>query len=366
MDKIILVSTCTDSKKVSSENAQLRNCNSISDWQEKLNKVVSPLRPARALYSGAHWNKTLATQKILSNLSQITTELWILSAGYGLIPENEPLKSYSATFSSGSDSIHKLEWPPELSLSKDRSRDWWNKLQEVKPKGTPKSLIEIAPSENALWLVILSEPYMPALEQDLISLVTAGKQLLVISAGSYADRSTLHTALWPNLFPLSDKFEMYRSCLHGPKVALNASFAHWLVTERLEELLVSPSNLLKSVEDLESKLPIPTQMDRTDFVQAAVNCGSNLPVIDREKKDSLPEYWSKRNRKIKPMTDEEVLMFIKKYYNSGNGSASGLIDILRHDKGRLGYDKGRSCEEKRFRKLYRAYKERNQLSFFED
>ena len=358
MDKIILVSTCTDSKKVlPTENAQLRNCSSISDWQEKLDQVVSPLVPARDLYSGAHWNKTLAVQKVLSNLSHITSELWILSAGYGLIPENEPLKPYSATFSCGFDSIHQLEWSTEISTSKDRARDWWNKLQEAKTKGTPKSLIEIAPSENALWIVILSKEYMPALEQDLISLVSAGKQLLVISAGSYADRSMLHPALLPRLFPLSEKFEMYRSCLHGPKVALNANFAHWLVIERLEELLTAPDNLLESIADIDRKLPIPSQMDCQTFLQAAVNCGSDLPVEDHGNNDSLSEFWVKRNRTIQRMTDEEVLRFISRHYKSGDSSASKLLDILRHQE-------GLSCEQKRFGKLFRAFEEGNQLSLF--
>ena len=90
-----------------------------------------------------------------------------------------------------------------------------------------------------------------------------------------------------------------------------------------------------------------------EFVRLSKECGSDLPT------EELEHLWTKRNRQTLPMTDEEVLAFIKLHYEPGISSATKLLRKLRHEE-------GRSCEQKRFGALFKNYENRNQLSLFDE
>ena len=359
MKKVILVSTCTNTKTASvSEKAKLENCkkrnfsDAVKEWSRTLAELPESTVRASELYSGTHWTESLAAYGTLESSEKCVPELWILSAGYGLIPGDALVQPYSATFAGGPDSIHELVWEPELS-AKDRSYLWWEELNACKPEAIPRTLPCIDDASDTLWIVVLSKEYMPAVEQELFELVSSGRRVLVISAGAYGNVQSLHPVLQPRLFPLSEKFETYRQSLHGAKVALNANFVHWLTVERLDELIDDPDALLASVGELDKSLPDPASISVEEFVRLSKECGSDLPT------EELEHLWTKRNRQTLPMTDEEVLAFIKLHYEPGISSATKLLRKLRHEE-------GRSCEQKRFGALFKNYENRNQLSLFDE
>ena len=359
MKKVILVSTCTNSKTVSiGENKKLRNCSSViydqaisawckSLWSDKEDQVA-----ARTLYGGSHWGETRKAFEKLSAQSSVSSELWILSAGCGLIPADLEVPAYSATFSSGADGIHELIWQPGWS-PKEKAQHWWKEINARKPPGIPRTLADIGGDGDTLWLFVLSKEYMPAIEQELFELISSGQNVLIASAGAYANRQSLHPIIQARLFSLSEKFETYRQVLHGAKVALNANFAHWLTTEHMEELLQDSESLLSTIAKIDESLPDPSSMDEDSFIDATRQIGSDLAV------EELKNLWTKRNRETVPMTDEEVMEFIDACYEPGISSATQLLRKLRHEE-------LRSCEQKRFGALFKLYENRNQLSLFDE
>ena len=359
MKKVILVSTCTNNKTVSvSENKKLRNCSSviydqaIPAWCQSLWSGEGEQVTASTLYAGSHWGETIKAFDKLSAQSSVSSELWILSAGCGLIPADLEVPAYSATFSSGADGIHELIWQPGWS-PKERAQHWWKGINEAKPADIPRTLSDIESDEDTLWLFVLSKEYMPAIEQELFELISSGQKVLIASAGAYANRQSLHPVIQPRLFSLSEKFETYRQVLHGAKVALNANFAHWLTTEHMEGLLQDSDSLLSAIAKIDESLPDPSTMEEDAFIDATRQIGSDLP------EEELKNLWTKRNRETVPMTDEEVLEFIDACYEPGVSSATQLLRKLRHEE-------LRSCEQKRFGALFKLYENRNQLSLFDE
>ena len=357
--KVILVSTCTNNKTVSAdENKKLRNCSSfvydqaIPGWCELLWSGSDELVSAKTLYAGTHWGETIKAHDKLVEQPGLSPELWILSAGCGLIPANLEVPAYSATFSSGADGIHELIWQPGWT-PKERAQYWWKEINASKPKGVPRRLSDIETDADTLWLFVLSKEYMPAIEQELFELISSGQKVMIASAGAYANRQSLHPVIQPRLFSLSEKFETYRRVLHGAKVALNANFAHWLTTERMDDLLGDPDVLLPAIAAIDQSLPDPSSMDMNAFVETTLKVGSDLPEKE------LENLWTKRNRETVPMSDEEVLEFIDACYEPGISSATQLLRKLRHEE-------LRSCEQKRFGALFKLYENRNQLSLFDD
>ena len=90
-------------------------------------------------------------------------------------------------------------------------------------------------------------------------------------------------------------------------------------------------------------------MTQKDFIEVALKIGSDsLPNLGN--KDSLEEFWAKRNKALVKMTDEEVLAFIADHYDPDTSSASSMLKQLRHEL-------KASCEQKRFGGLFRQFKD---------
>ena len=163
--KVILVSTCTNNKTVSAdENKKLRNCSSfvydqaIPGWCESLWSGSDELVSAKTLYAGTHWGETIKAHDKLVEQPGLSPELWILSAGCGLIPANLEVPAYSATFSSGADGIHELIWQPGWT-PKERAQYWWKEINASKPKGVPRRLSDIESDADTLVIRALQGVY---------------------------------------------------------------------------------------------------------------------------------------------------------------------------------------------------------------
>jgi len=95
-----LITSCTQSKAAKyGEALPLSACSEHSGFTpEKWLRELS-LRPKKGpaleVYTGDHWS---VSKDIVKNY---VDELWVLSAGYGLINARTDIASYDATFSSG-------------------------------------------------------------------------------------------------------------------------------------------------------------------------------------------------------------------------------------------------------------------------
>ncbi len=280
---------CLSSIKVRDAQARRR------EWVDRLRVEPATVVPAGDLYAGDHW------QVALSLLSQShAVQLWVASAGYGLVRLAQPLKPYSATFSPGPDSVLV---PGRREQRDAELREWWDVITAANlGHSRPRTLRELAASDpGAILLVALSEPYVRALRDDLLAaranLHGSGK-LLIVSAG------TKHCpGLDENLLPVDANLQI---AVGGPRLSLNARVArHLVVTSATHRWTTSA--ITESLDEVRSV--------------------------------------SRRHQSRSRLTDAEVITFIKRAARYDNhASRSDLLRRLR--------TRGFACEQQRFATLF--------------
>src|SRR5437868_1959469 len=102
-DLHILVS-CTDRKRAAvSEELCLRTVPAkpieerAKAWWLRITRHRGQAIPAMDLYAGDHWSVVRALPE-LAQRNSLKANLWVISAGYGLVPATACLLPYSATF----------------------------------------------------------------------------------------------------------------------------------------------------------------------------------------------------------------------------------------------------------------------------
>jgi hypothetical protein len=134
----------------------------LKDWIERISKVTGEL-PAFNLYCGVYWAGVASLWRKAAS-RQGNAPLWILSAGYGLIPSDAVIAPYAATLSpKDQDSV-------VTGLGRTQVRVWWEKLGEwAGPQiGAPRSLAALASAyPRTLWIVVGGPHYVHVLAEQL-------------------------------------------------------------------------------------------------------------------------------------------------------------------------------------------------------
>jgi hypothetical protein len=254
------------------------------------------------LYAGDHW-RVVRTLPDAGLAAGYEPELWVLSAGYGLVSGTAPLHAYSATFASGhQDSI--AERTGSISVEA-MNRAWWRLLSEWAgpTPGAVRSLQELARREVDASILIFGSPdYVRAVEEDLLAaanVLRRPERLVVISS-----RGVKGGHLDPHLIESDAGLQ---SRLGGGLVSIHARVARLL----LELARVG------------------------DWAAGAL----------REQYQAVrPKVASVRVQPRTRVCDEEMRRFISTALREdSSASATGLLRRLRQG--------GRACEEARFRKL---------------
>lgn len=178
--RINLLTTCTKGKHLHSpfQLPQL-DVNEHDDvhcllrrWQEKMNlsfKYGNPA-PAEQVYRGTHWNT--ARQIVCDNPE---VDLWVISAGLGLLHASEKIVPYEASFNS-------------LPIS---GSSWWAALtecfQEGRAAASIQNLMQDRPHE--IFVIAGSPTYIAAVEKDIMAgskaLNDAATQLIIVTSAGY-------------------------------------------------------------------------------------------------------------------------------------------------------------------------------------
>jgi hypothetical protein len=212
---VILVAACAQRKRVlAPDQLCLSTINGapgrrLSEWRRRLVAVDAPLVSAESLYAGDHWHAVLEAFRTLQRHTP-RVELWVISAGYGLIPAQQVVKPYSATFAAGNvDSVWRgpLDGPRRARL-----KEWWGGLDNG------VQLSDLVTSRSTV-VVAAGAGYVEALEDDVAAAVESGQERVsVISAGS---RNV------PGLLPVTSCFRSYvggtDSATNGRVLALLAA-----------------------------------------------------------------------------------------------------------------------------------------------
>jgi hypothetical protein len=293
---------CSDRKRgLASESCLLRNHLSddpsgrLRTWIAALGD--SPTTIASDLYLGEQWTVVRYLQR-----ARPEVDLWVASAGYGLIPHHAWVRPYGATFAGGHpDSVDRSQWSEDLA-----GKAWWEGLREWEgpAAGNSRSLAGLADQSDGM-IVALSPPYLRAVQTDLLhALKVLGSRLLVVSAGTRPDQTPL---------PLLPVTGQLRTVVGGSMQSVSAR-AVGLILERID-------------------------VDRLDRPLAARMLGELLQAAP-----ALPRY------ERTPLTDKEVLDFIQIELKADSSASCSLL----HRSLRRG---GRACEQRRFRRLYDQVKE---------
>jgi hypothetical protein len=298
---MILIANCSASKRGEIPDAlQLRNLRPLpfsvrfDAWIRAIESHHN-LVPAVDLYKGDYWQYVRACS---SALSAFDSQLWIISAGLGLIPSGTTIPPYSATFSRRN--------PDSIGQTIEMARDWWELLAQRNVRlGFPGSLTELhSRNPEAVFLLCLSSPYVEVLLPELKVLSTvASTQIAVFSAG-FDQKNAPDT-----LLPLNAR---YQSHVGGSRGSLNSRILLDVIRKlSVDEL--NPSGIRRYLSTVGEKLPPLQKFART-------------ALIDREIQEHISRHLMQHRQ----------------------ASASSTLRAFR--------DKGFACERSRFHQLFEDVK----------
>lgn len=300
--KVHLITNCTNLKKSSIQdktqlNSLVNKFDSqkiVTSWLKRLNDAEQKCS-ANQVYAGDHW-------KVAKSIKNPNVELWVLSAGYGLIHSSSMITAYDATFTKESDnSIH------HTGLS---NNEWWSLIHKRRDNAQfgCDSLSSLAINNGADKFFIASSPaYLKVIEEELLELTSTG-QLTTENLFIVSSKCNLNIKLKPFFLESSANFS---NTLKGGRVSLNIRLAKYLLANS------DGCNIDKK-----------TVFNRYNSLK---NNSQELVIHQRNK-----------------LSDEEVLSFIKDELQVNKHvtmSASKLLIKLR--------SQNLACEQKRFSRLFK-------------
>jgi len=169
-----LIVTCTRRKTMAAGDAVFPDERDVERayglWMERLAQARrgSPPMTASELYTGQHWSRAAAAA------ARSGAEMWILSAGLGLLHVSDPVVPYEATFST-MPFCHRTHW--ELLTTRPPSERRCTSL---------KTLMQARPDDR--FVVAASPLYLRAVESDLLAgrkALCNPEQLAVVTSKGY-------------------------------------------------------------------------------------------------------------------------------------------------------------------------------------
>jgi hypothetical protein len=208
--RIVLVVACSQRKRIGPPH-ELRlssiaasSARRSKQWETRLQRVKATCHAAKDLYMGDHWQAACQAYELTQRYSS-RTELWVISAGYGLISAGTAIKPYSATFASGSaDSV----WRGAQDGDRDTYlNEWWHAVARE------RSLVDLLPTRgDGAVVVAAGAAYLTAVSVDLETMLAhdSSERVSVVSAGARGSAG---------LLPVTGHF---RATVGGTDSSLNA------------------------------------------------------------------------------------------------------------------------------------------------
>lgn len=287
---INLIVTCTDKKSLGPvvQARQLPGSaveDRVSCWVDML-RTNTLTTSAEGLYQGDHWS---VARSMLDKVN-----LWVASAGYGLVHARAELVPYSATFATGQPDTVTTGAPGER-ISNER-RAWWDGLQTLlNPRGPRLAdLVSTGPT-----LIAASKAYLDAMVPEILEAGRCEHGLLIVSA-SEAPVEVRQLRL-----PASGRARMV---LGGSMQSVNVRLARHIISS-LESQDLTIEVAAEEVRRLEASAP-------------------PLDKFERSK-----------------VSDSDVKQFINHQLKlNPRASRTGLLRAFRST--------GRACEQGRFHRLF--------------
>lgn len=304
-----IVASCTHGKRYPvSADLMLRGIpdrpleSRLADWKGRLCQSTADPVPAIDLYRGQHWAIVRDLPSVARG-SGYHADLWVASAGYGLVSTDAKIRPYSATFAaSEEDSV----WRPIDGDRRTSLRAWWRGLQTIPAVlgESLRSLTSLATaSPEAIFLVIGSPAYISAMAEDLQGArgrLVDPQHLIVITSRDSSLPGWLESHVVPSEAPLGGIVGGALGSLHA-RTARRILQEAALVPLRADALVSHYSKLISELTS--TAAPVRMKLD-----------------------------------------DEKVRSFIRKAITDGALSCTAALRKLRSS--------GQACEQRRFVSLY--------------
>ena len=198
--RILLFTTCTNRKRgfaqetLQASSLSPNNQHDLLDqWLDQLSEE-RPTQKASLVYCGR------AFSEICKARDESSGHIWIISAGLGLVSEDDLIPGYSLTIGgSGPDSIPKKVMDEPFSPAK-----WWNGLATFRNSINPISeLIKKESPEVAIFA--LSRSYAALIQEDLLSL--SNNDLNKVRIIGMAVKDVLDERLHDVVMPYDERFD---------------------------------------------------------------------------------------------------------------------------------------------------------------
>lgn len=257
--------------------------------------------PAEQMYSGTGWRRSLEALAAARKNSQ-ASEMFVLSAGMGLVSMQQRIPAYSATFAGGEDRVaDRIEGQESTSAA---HRAWWSVLG-TGSQDQHRAVLEAA-APHTIVAAAFGADYLDALMDDLECLARelGPDRFYIICIG--ADATRMPTPLRECLLPFDVSIE---GLLGVARSALNAAALEWLVSHV-------------------GQLPWRRSSVRTLVGSVMERCGRTAAI----------------EKRITSMADSEIRMWISaRLAQDPLATRTRLLRELRRDG---------SCEQGRFARLF--------------
>ena len=265
-------------------------CDWLRDADDKM--------PAKDLYAGRGFSEALATAH------HVGADLWVISAGLGLVHGVEDVPAYDLTLSIRSDNSiqNKIMGGPF------NAAQWWSDLgRRRRPKRSLANLVKSKPA--ARIVVSLPGSYLELILDDLLSLPFSDLNRVRIVGP--LDTSAVHERLRPCVMPYDDRFNGPETPLAGTR----ADFSQRAARHFLEHMCVDTSS--------------------NDVNEDAARVREFLKGM------AWPE-----NAVRKQLGDDEIVKLILSCWDRSEGQSSKMLRVLRDEE-------GVACEQGRFQDLFK-------------
>ena len=274
-------------------------------WGIRLSSATQKMHPDR-IYCGRSFREGRKAANCLD------AELVVISAGYGLVREQDEISPYSLTVASGqvdsiSRKIHRSDWSPNA---------WWKMLGKNTLAVTDLSLL-LTKTKPDLILMSLSAGYTKLIEDELRNLTQNQRlRLRIFCPGTNPHVPSILDA---NILPYDNRIDGKDSPNRGTMSDFSCRALHHFAHS-------IGSGIIKGVNLEEDK-------------------SSLLKLMA----DWSPPKKLRRNRQ----TDEEIIAFILNAWHRTGGLSGATFRLLRGS--------GFACEQGRFRDLFRLAASRRNL-----
>lgn len=290
-----IVTSCTQRKSgdVHVDIAQLPDVGglkSLADTWRRLVAAAPTAGPAATLYQGRSIAETATAATLLS------TRWYVVSAGLGLVPQDQPVPAYECSVATGSKLNDQL-----LRLGATVT-DWWAAMTDAQPHPLSK-LIKQGPT-----LVALPSSYLRMVSGDLLR-VTASQARNLRIFTSTAGAAVVPVHLLHCVMPYDDRLESVPG-----HAGTKADFAQRALRHFVEKLEAAD----------------------TPLDEARVKVASAL--------SGRP--WPSRPIGVR-MSDEQIKQTLRAQWSVHDGRSTRLLRYLRDEA-------GISCEQKRFSRIWQS------------